>query len=151
MSAGREGKSKGEFSREGKSFRLLVEGTGGEEEWLKDFQAVVDCTGTYGQGRWGFSPFNVLDYCLLGNILVKQVHTSSSRVIKAAALQYSALPRSYSEFFSLTEYEETFRASIHFTFENTLFSAMSKTYSNVFNSMLNGELEKANESAKNMV
>ena len=43
------------------------------------------------------------------------------------------------------EYEETFRASIHFTFENTLFSAMSKTYSNVFNSMLNGELEKANE------
>ena len=62
MSAGREGKSKGEFSREGKSFRLLVEGTGGEEEWLKDFQAVVDCTGTYGQGRWGFSPFNVLDY-----------------------------------------------------------------------------------------
>ena len=49
------------------------------------------------------------------------------------------------------EYEETFRASIHFTFENTLFSAMSKTYSNVFNSMLNGELEKANESVKNMV
>ena len=51
VSAGREGKSKGEFSREGKSFRLLVEGAGGEEEWLKDFQAVVDCTGTYGHGR----------------------------------------------------------------------------------------------------
>jgi len=52
VSAGREGKSKGEFSREGKSFRLLVEATDGAEEWLKDFQAVVDCTGTYGQGRW---------------------------------------------------------------------------------------------------
>ena len=55
MSAGREGKSKGEFSREGKSFRLLVEeDTEGVEEWLKDFQAVVDCTGTYGRGRWDF-------------------------------------------------------------------------------------------------
>ena len=56
MSAGREGKSKGEFSREGKSFRLLVESTEvpGVEEWLKDFQAVVDCTGTYGRGRWDF-------------------------------------------------------------------------------------------------
>ena len=51
VSVGREGKSKGEFSREGKSFRLLVEGDAGKEEWLKDFQAVVDCTGTYGQGR----------------------------------------------------------------------------------------------------
>ena len=51
VSVGREGKSKGEFSREGKSFRLLVEGNDGKEEWLKDFQAVVDCTGTYGQGR----------------------------------------------------------------------------------------------------
>ena len=52
MSVGREGKSKGEFSRAGKSFRLLVEGNGGEEEeWVKGFQAVVDCTGTYGQGR----------------------------------------------------------------------------------------------------
>ena len=51
VSAGREGKSKGEFSREGKSFRLLVEGNEGEEEWVKGFQAVVDCTGTYGQGR----------------------------------------------------------------------------------------------------
>ena len=50
-SVGREGKSKGEFSRDGKSFRLLVEGKDGKEEWLKDFQAVVDCTGTYGQGR----------------------------------------------------------------------------------------------------
>ena len=57
MSAGREGKSKGEFSRGGKSFRLLVEATDGAEEWLKDFQAVVDCTGTYGQGRWVFLHF----------------------------------------------------------------------------------------------
>ena len=51
VSVGREGKSKGEFSRDGKSFRLLVEGNDGKEEWLKYFQAVVDCTGTYGQGR----------------------------------------------------------------------------------------------------
>ena len=57
MSAGREGKSKGEFSREGKSFRLLVEGKEGEEEWVNDFQAVVDCTGTYGKGRWGLFSF----------------------------------------------------------------------------------------------
>ena len=60
VSAGREGKSKGEFSRGGKSFRLLVEATDGAEEWLKDFQAVVDCTGTYGQGRWVFLHFGVI-------------------------------------------------------------------------------------------
>jgi len=30
----------------------VEEGSEGVEEWLKDFQAVVDCTGTYGRGRW---------------------------------------------------------------------------------------------------
>ena len=54
---GRGGLLKGEFKRAGLDFRVLVvcktgEAGAGREELLAGFQAVVDCTGTYGQHCW---------------------------------------------------------------------------------------------------
>ena len=46
------------------------------------------------------------------------------------------------------EYEENFRSSIHFTFENTLFSAMNSSYKNIFDSMFNTELQNVLNSVK---
>ena len=49
------------------------------------------------------------------------------------------------------EYEETLRASVHFTFQNTLLSALGKMYSNVFNLMFEDEFQKAFESVRDTI
>ena len=46
------------------------------------------------------------------------------------------------------DYEKVFRASIHFTFENTLLSAMSSSYKKIFDSMLNLELQTVLDTVK---
>ena len=48
-------------------------------------------------------------------------------------------------------YEDNFRSSVCFTFENTLVSAMESTCENIFDSFFHDELKKALEAAKSMV
>ena len=48
-------------------------------------------------------------------------------------------------------YEDNFRSSVCFTFENTLVSAMESTCENIFDSFFHDKLNKALEAAKSMV
>ena len=48
-------------------------------------------------------------------------------------------------------YEDCFRSSVQYTFENTLMSALETTCSKIFNSLFNEELKKGLESAKSMM